>query len=203
MRIERGSDAVDKVEAAKMFWGAFREKLLFCLGPDDKALRFLEDNIHPTFSFAAFDQDRLVGLIGFKTSRGGLIGGEFSDLARVYGTLSTLWRVVILSMFERDLKDDQLLLDGIFVTEQARGLGVGTALIQAIKGYAQAEGYSEIRLDVIDTNPRAKALYVREGFTAAGQVKAGLFKGVLGFSSATTMVFKVPSQTSRLRAQAT
>jgi ribosomal protein S18 acetylase RimI-like enzyme len=90
-----------------------------------------------------------------------------------------------------------LLLDGIFVAEDTRGMGVGTQLLTAIKDFAVIEEYKEIRLDVINTNPRAKALYEREGFAPVGEVKAGMLSGVLGFSKATTMVFSVPSQRSQ------
>lgn len=191
MRVERGSDRIDRTAAASLFWNAFQDKLSFCMGPEDKALRFLQNNIHLSYSFAAMDDGKLLGLIGFKTSTGGLIGGDFKDLAQVYGTVSSCWRAVIISTFERELKPDQLLLDGIFVAPEARGKGVGTDLIMAIKDFACIEGFSEIRLDVIDKNPRAKALYVRQGFAPAGEVKTSLFSGVLGFSKATTMVFKL------------
>jgi RimJ/RimL family protein N-acetyltransferase len=46
----------------------------------------------------------------------------------------------------------------------------------------------EVRLDVIDTNPRARALYERKGFVATGEQKLGPLKPVFGFSSATTLI---------------
>lgn len=191
MNIERGSDRIDRKVAASLFWDAFKDKLNVCMGPEEKALSFLEDNICPRFSFAAYDGDLLLGLIGFKTPNGGLMGGNFHDLRHVYGFFSSLWRAVILSMFERKLKPHQLLLDGIFVAPEARGKGVGSGLIEAIRTMAIEEGFSEIRLDVIDNNPRAKQLYERLGFQSVGTVSAGFLEGVLGFKSATTMVLKL------------
>ena len=49
-------------------------------------------------------------------------------------------------------------------TPAARGQGVGTALLKAIIAEGRRRGYAEVRLDVIDTNPRATALYERIGF---------------------------------------
>jgi len=43
-------------------------------------------------------------------------------------------------------------------------MGVGSALLDAVAREAQARGLKEVRLDVIDSNPRAKALYTRKGF---------------------------------------
>lgn len=186
--VEQGFPSGDKPIATALFWEAFKGKLGFCLGPKAKAHSFLEEVMAPIFSFSAYDGDRLVGLVGYKTSEGGLIGGEYQDLARVYGYFGAAWRGVILSMFERELNKGQLLLDGIFVAADARGRGVGTALLDEIEAYARFELYDEIRLDVIDTNPRARALYERRGYVEAGTVKTSFLQPLLGFSKATTMI---------------
>lgn len=44
-------------------------------------------------------------------------------------------------------------MDGMFVTEAARGRGIGTRLLTAIKQEAKARGLRQVRLDVIDTTP--------------------------------------------------
>ena len=64
---------------------------------------------------------------------------------------------------ERAMAPGELLMDGIFVDHGARGMGVGTALLTAIKAEAQSRGCSSARLDVIDTTPRA--LYERVGLS--------------------------------------
>jgi GNAT superfamily N-acetyltransferase len=188
IRIERGFPGKDRAKAAKLFWEAFEGKLGLCMGPRVKALKFLEDQMQPMFSFSAYEGETLLGLVGFKTDQGGLVGGDYKDLAQVYGYVSALWRGVALSMFERQLSPRQLLLDGIFVTASARGKGVGTALLEAVEDFARFELKAEIRLDVIDTNPKARALYERVGYVASGKVKTGILQPVLGFSSATTMI---------------
>ena len=78
-------------------------------------------------------------------------------------------------------------MDGIFVTKEARGLGLGTALLRAVKGEALKRGCGEVRLDVIDNNPRARKLYEREGFVAGNVQSLGPLKHLFGFSSATEM----------------
>ena len=82
-------------------------------------------------------------------------------------------------------------MDGIFVSNRARGKGVGTALLDAVCAEAKARGYSEVRLDVIDTNPRARALYERQGFVATDTQHLGLLRHVFGFKSSETMVWSV------------
>jgi ribosomal protein S18 acetylase RimI-like enzyme len=188
IRVERGFSDDDRHKAAAMFWEAFEGKLNRCMGPKAKALMFLQEHIRPSFSFSAYDGDTLLGLVGFKAGQGGFVGGDYRDLAHVYGHVSAIWRGIVLSQFERDLEEGQLLLDGIFVSHSARSMGVGTALLNAIEQFGRAELYREIRLDVIDTNIKAKALYEREGFVSTAQVRTGVLQPLLGFSSATTMI---------------
>ena len=132
----------------------------------------------------------ILGVAGFKTDQGAFVGGTFRDLQRVYGSFGALWRAPLLSILERDLAPDTLLMDGIFVAPQARGKGIGAALLTAVSQHAAALGLAQVRLDVIDSNPRARALYERQGFKPLGTTHLGPFKHLFGFQSATTMTRK-------------
>ena len=63
-----------------------------------------------------------------------------------------------------------------------------TALLGAVKQKARALGATNVRLDVIDINTRARALYERQGFVARETSDAGLFAHVFGFRSSTRMI---------------
>ena len=191
MRIVNGFDEVQRRHVAELFWGAFSGKLGSVLGPSERGLRFVSNVLQPRFAICAVEGDQLLGVAGYKTSEGGLVGGELSDLTPIYGYFGGLWRGLLLNQLERDLSDGQLLMDGIFVDEAARGKGVGTALLGAILDHARESDFQEVRLDVIDTNPRAKALYERQGFEPAGEVDAWPLHHVFGFRKATTMVRKL------------
>ena len=54
-------------------------------------------------------------------------------------------------------------LESLHVTEGARGKGVGTALIQAVKQYAYDHGYQKMSICIVRGNNRAAALYQRLG----------------------------------------
>ncbi len=175
---------------AQMFWQAFEAKLVKTLGSDARATAFLAMVLRPEFALAARGPDNeILGIAGFKTARGGLVGGGLRDLARVYGWAGALWRGALLSLLERDVEDGTLLMDGIFVAEAARGQGVGTALLDGIKSHAEGLGLTAVRLDVIDTNPRAKALYLRHAFQPVAEESLGPLRHIFGFRSATTMVW--------------
>lgn len=192
--ISSGFAAHERQDVAALYWQAFGHKLGRTLGPTARAMQFLEAVLDPDFALVARDnEENLLGIAGFKTDKGALVGGDFSDLQKVYGWWGALWRGTILSVIERDLASDILLMDGICVHERARGLGVGTALLDAMKAKARDLEKRALRLDVIDTNPRAKALYLRQGFVPQGVEHTGPFRYVFRFTSATQMLWENPS----------
>ncbi|SIO21785.1 GNAT family N-acetyltransferase [Vannielia litorea] len=191
MEVRAGFDPAHREAVARLFWAAFRGKLGRILWPERKALAFIAAIVQPRFALSAVEDGRLLGVAGFKLPEGGFMAGNLADMARHYGWLGAAWRGPLLDLFERDLVAGQLLMDGIFVAEGARGRGVGTALIGAIMAEAAARGCGEVRLDVVEGNERARRLYERCGFVARGEVRAGLLAPVLGFRRAVTMVAAV------------
>ena len=194
-RVTRGFHANERARAAALYWQAFGAKLGRVLGPDERAVAFLADVLDPDFALVARGPDgRLLGLAGFKTREGALVGGEWPDLTRHYGVVGSLIRLPFLLMLERKPRPDELLMDGILVSADARGQGLGTLMLDAIKDEARARGAGRVRLDVIDTNPRARALYEREGFRAAKTVQLGPFRRMFGFGAATEMIWTASSE---------
>lgn len=176
---------------ATLYWQAFGFKLGRVLGPDTRAQTFLCNVLDPDYAWVARNnEDKIIGIAGFKTAQGALVGGDYADLKDVYGTWGGLWRGLLLSVIERDLDPDVLMMDGICVDETARGQGVGTALLDAIKNHASALGKNGVRLDVIDTNPRAKSLYMRRGFETQKIETTGPFRYVFRFKEATQMLWR-------------
>lgn len=174
-------------QAAALYWQAFGPKLGRVLGPEGRALRLLNRMMRNDHAIIAMAGDRLVGLVGYKTPRGAFANGSFADLWSVYG-LGALWRATLLHMLVREVDNERFLLDGLCVAADVRGQGVGTALLEAVAIEAQARGYRAVRLDVVDTNPRARALYAREGFRVVKESRMGVLRHVFGFESSATMV---------------
>ncbi|WP_298984142.1 GNAT family N-acetyltransferase [uncultured Roseibium sp.] len=173
---------------AGLFWQAFRGKLGKVLSPERKAMQLIERILDPDFAISALGREGdLLGLAGFKTAKGALVAGELSDMTAVFGPFGGFWRGMVLDVLERDVEPGILLMDGIFVSERARGQGIGTKLLDAVCIEAQRQQLSRVRLDVIDTNPRARALYERQGFMPLSREETGPLKYVFGFSSATRM----------------
>lgn len=190
--IRFGLPTDQRQRAAELYWQAFGGKLGAVLGPDRLALRLLDRVIREDHAFVALDPaGRLVGLVGFKTPEGAFAGGEFRDLRAIYGLAGAAWRSAILWLLEREIDNERFLMDGLCVAREVRGQGVGTALLETICHEALARGYGAVRLDVIDTNWRARKLYERCGFVATTTAAVGPLRHVFGFNAATTMVREV------------
>lgn len=135
--------------AIRLFWEAFKGKLHPIMKPERKALRFLNLVVDPAHAISAISSDdTLIDVAGFKTENGAFVGGELKELCTTYGTIGGFWRSLVLSILERPLNPGTLLMDGIFVGEAARGQGVGSALLSAIKEKASVCGCSKVRFQI-------------------------------------------------------
>lgn len=185
-------DALRK-DAARLYWEAFGGKLSPVLGPEAKAMAYLSRVMRRDHCICALDTEgRLIGLAGFKSVDGSFAGGSLRDMARTYGWIGSRWRAAVLWLLSREIDNHRFLVDGICVARDQRGNGIGTALLQALYAEAQVRGYAMIRLDVIDTNWRARALYERLGFVAVRTERIGPLRYIFGFAASTTMVRPLP-----------
>ena len=187
--IFRGLDPQLRPQAARLYWEAFGGKLGRVMGPDARALAFFQRVIRADHCITALDDaGHLVGIAGYKTPKGSFASGGWADLTATYGAWGGRWRGLLLWALNSDVDNDRFLIDGICVGRMHRGKGVGSLLLAALYDEALARGYHSIRLDVVDSNWRARALYEREGFQATRTATIGPLRHLFGFDSATTMV---------------
>ncbi|MGH1423160.1 MAG: GNAT family N-acetyltransferase [Pseudooceanicola sp.] len=190
--LEPGFPPDQRDVVAALFWQAFQGKLTALMGPEQRAREFLARVADPSHAICAVaPSGGVLGVAGFKTETGAFIGGGLGDLAAIYGWVGACWRAVPLSLIERPVTPGYLLMDGIMVDQSARGQGVGTALLSAVKAHAIAQGCNRVRLDVIEDNTRARALYERQGFVAEATSDIGPLRHVFGFRRSTRMACDV------------
>lgn len=174
--------------AAELYYAAFRQKLHPIIRSETAAVALLAQALNPDFGITALYGDVFAGVAGVQYG-----GGHFVDITPAlmkqhFGLLRGWLKILPLSLMARPQQEGQLLMDGIVVAPEMRGRGVGTALLQAVMDFARERGFRDVRLDVVDTNPRARQLYERRGFVATETHRYPYLRKIMGFGAVTTMI---------------
>ena len=175
--------------AAELYEQAFGNKFRVVVPSQASRIEILHRGLNPVHAIAALEDGQLVGLAGYHTPRGSLTGGiTWRVLLKVLGAVRGSLAAMLFALFIRKPGPGELLMDGIAVAPQLRGQGIGTGLLDAVTQVSRELGLEAVRLEVIDTNPRAKQLYLKNGFKVVRTRKFEFLRQLLGFGAADTMV---------------
>jgi hypothetical protein len=106
MITQSGIPPQDRAAVTALYWEAFGAKLGCVMKPEIKALAFIKNMLDGSHAICAHDDGgQLLGVAGFKTHKGALVGGTFRDLTQVYGIAGATWRAGLLSLLERDTEN--------------------------------------------------------------------------------------------------
>ena len=178
--------------AASLYDEAFGPKFSVAVRSDEKRLSLLKDCFVPEYVIVAMTDNKLIGIAGFHTTKGSLTGGiTYRNLVSRLGFFRGSRAALIFSLYERKPVPKEFLMDCIAVHGDFRGKGIGSKLLDEIARYARENEYHRVRLDVIDTNPRARKLYELKGFKAVKTEKFHYLRWLLGFSGSTTMELNI------------
>jgi GNAT superfamily N-acetyltransferase len=185
--IQRGLPGDQRERAAAIYYAAFGAKYrLLLTRPQGLALfprLFVAQN-----AIVALDAGRLVGLAGLHHAGRRFVGWNWSAYRETFGVLGGAWRGFWMQVDVHPHPADELLLEALAVDPAARGQGIGTRLLAAVYAFARDNDYRAVRLGVVDTNPRARALYEREGFVAGRTLHLPGMRFLAGFGATTTMI---------------
>jgi len=187
MEIKQGLPAKLIKQAIELYYNSLHQKLKPVFGNKDSAVSYLINNIDPTKCIFAIDNEEVIGILGIQDINGSFLTPSFSQMVRKYGFFSSLFRFLLLILMNYDIKPNELHLDGIAVSPNKRGQGIGSRLISEFENYAGQRNIQLISLEVINTNPDAKKLYNRLGFKEIKSSSVWPFTKIFGFSSSTLM----------------
>ncbi|MFD7305805.1 GNAT family N-acetyltransferase [Streptomyces pharetrae] len=185
--VRRGIPQGCEEQVAALYWEAFGRKLAPALGPPDRGRSFIAAHLQHDRGVTALAGGRVVAVAGYRLGGRALTGGGVQDVLSAYGHFRGLPRLAVLALFERTPTAGELVMDGIAVDAAHRGAGIGSMLLREIAAIAAETGCHRVRLDVIDVNPRARALYERHGFTAVRTEHTPFLRRLMGFGAVTTM----------------
>jgi ribosomal protein S18 acetylase RimI-like enzyme len=181
-----------RLAAVDLYDEAFKSKFSLAVKNKEGRRQLLKKGLALNHAIGAISQKELLGIVGFHSNEGSLTGAiRYRDLVSQLGFFKGNRAAVVFSIYERTPHPGELLLDGIAVRADARGLGIGSMLLGEIREYAVQHGYKRLRLDVIDTNPKAKKLYVNLGYKEVRTDNFPYLKNVLGFGGVTTMTLEI------------
>lgn len=191
LRIDVGFRDEERDRVAELYWEAFGRKLRPGFADEPTGCSVLRDALRPDRVLVARDAGRVVGVCGFSRSGAGVADLSWSRLRKSLPVFSALRAILVLSVLSRPGRTDSLVLDGICVDRAVRGRGIGSSLLHAAADEARRNGASTVSLSVVDTNPRARALYDRLGFLPTGRGELGILSVVYGFDTYTSMQLAV------------
>ncbi len=187
LTIRLGLPEDQRRRAAEIFYAAFAPKFRFLMDRE-RGVAILESVFDPGCAIVALIGGQVVGIAGFNQGRRRLTRWAYGPFIRAFGLPRGLIKGTLIRFDHRVQTPGQLLMDGLAVDAAYRGQGIGTALLEAVCAYAREHGYTSVRLDVVDTNPRARALYERFGFAPTRTHNVEVARRFIGFGRYTTMV---------------
>lgn len=176
--------------AGEIYYEAFRRKLQPLVGKPASTRRVLASGFALDMAIGAFSEGNLLGLAGLHSFAGIFSRVELNDCLKQFGPLRGLYAWSVLNLFGAGAKcpPGHLRIAAIAVDEKARGQGLGSRLLETVFDKARREGFKAVRLEVVDTNLRAKKLYQNLGFVVVETHAYPITSGWLGFAKEYVMV---------------
>lgn len=183
-----------KKDALEIYYDTFSAKEDVKLKPytKEQALKIYNKAADFNRGLYALKGGKVVGIANLNFSGKKMIDLSFSHLFEEFGLFGAIYRKLMhfMSDFQQP-RWDEIKIDGIAVSKDARGNGIGSKMLKKIIRFARRRSFKRVKLKVVNTNPRAKKLYERFGF---GEVKTrnyGFITKKSGFTAVTEMAKKL------------
>jgi len=175
-------------EFANLAYEAFLKKIKYLWlfnKTEDQAKQFLTSAAIFENGIYALLDDTVVGYIALDKKDASFFKYEFKNFTKIFGKWGGLWRYTfhkIVNYFETPLNDNEAKVEMIAVNKSVRGQGIGEQLLLTAFEQVKKENISKIFLEVVDTNPKARKLYERFGFSTLKVDTLGKITKKAGFS---------------------
>ncbi|MBU0970793.1 MAG: GNAT family N-acetyltransferase [Proteobacteria bacterium] len=171
-----------KGAATKLFLDAFGSKFFPILGKGEKTQNLIESSINSYQCISALENGKLVGILAIQYGNESFIDISFSELKAVYGPVKGLVKLALLSLFDYQPIEKEIHIECISVDGSSRGKGIGTKLLDELFSRSEKDGAHKVTLEVVDSNPKAIALYKKIGFVVEKHSKIWPINKIVGWS---------------------
>ena len=184
LQIRLGVPKNQRRRVAQIFYETFQDKLKRIFGNKQKFESLIASSLRDDRILVAIIDEVVVGFAGLHYHKKTYSDPSFSQIVKIFG-LTTIRALLflIVSSFNKP-KPHQLHLDTLAVSTEEQGKGIGTRLLQSTIDLARTQNISQIKLEVIQTNQKAKKLYEKIGFKTAKVTNIPYpFSYLIGFRS--------------------
>ncbi len=150
--------------ATDLFLNAFGSKFYPILGDGEITKELVKSSINTTSCISAFENGDLLGILAVQEKNKSFVDISFDNIKSSYGLIKGMIKAVLLSLFMYKPDDKEIHIECIAVAISARGMGIGTRLLNELFSQASDECIQKVTLEVINTNTKAKSLYEKLGF---------------------------------------
>jgi ribosomal protein S18 acetylase RimI-like enzyme len=164
IQIQQKIQKIQRKDIAKIFYESFKEKIGQLFKDQEKAIKLFSKLIRENQIIVALEDGNPVGFVGLHYQKKHFMRFSFTEITRIYGLETIRATLYFLTNLLDDIQPNQLHLEVIAVDKKQRSKGIGTKLLLSTIEFAKQESFSQVRLEVINTNPKAKKLYEKIGF---------------------------------------
>ncbi|MHA1673650.1 MAG: GNAT family N-acetyltransferase [Promethearchaeota archaeon] len=190
VEIKNSLSEPQKEEVLEIIYEAFEKKITHLeLKPKSKeqGLKIFKLSAKFDQGLYAISHSKVVGGVGMSFHKKRFYKFTWDVLRKEFGFWGALGRSLVQKLSLEELQKDEIYIGAIAVSDAYRSKGIGTQLLSAVEKYAMENGFNFITLEVINTNPRAHALYESMGYVDVKERKFGLITKRAGFTSAFKM----------------
>lgn len=187
LTVTHGFDDAERDRVGALYWEAFGDKLSAAFRHRSTGAVVVAEALRADRMIVARHAGEVVGACGYLHDGHGAADMTWGLLRGHVSRVEAAWASAALATLRRSARARTLVLDGICVDERHRGRGIGSRLLDATVDLARSHDADAVQLSVVDTNPRAAALYRRHGFEAVGPGSLGPLRHLYGFDGYTTM----------------
>ncbi|TWT77380.1 Mycothiol acetyltransferase [Posidoniimonas polymericola] len=174
-----------------MLYEGFERKihhLLLLSKSEEQAKRLIPQLVDFSQSLVAVRGGRVCGVLFMNQGRDRCFRFDWRLGVSEFGLLGTIGRRInYWLVHEKKRRPTELNIQAITVRAELRNQGLGTLLVNEAQRYAGRHAFRELTLEVVDTNPQAKRLYERLGFTTKKTESTWPFTARAGFNAVDTM----------------
>jgi len=155
----------------------------------EEGLNIIQHTLLPTGGLLAREATKIIGVAILSTKSSPALFIDKS-LKKQLGLISYQYFKFIFHS-DKILTDDTIKIELLAIKKGTRGKGYGSTMLKEIIRYSRTVKYKKILLDVVDTNPRAKALYKRVGFKTIKRHYSGVLTKSFGYNSHDSMSLNI------------